>query len=140
MKVVHLDKENTGTTGHDYFVLAQEKETADEIEQAIAAYMQMIKKQHRKEFGYQRIMILYRKQKEYKKELAVLNEAIDDFEKLYAKRNTNKNKSIASISHKLMRSIGLADKKGNELYLPQPLPRWKKRKQGLKNLMSKKSK
>lgn len=138
MKDIQLEKENdTNATGHDNFLLAREKEAAGEYDEAIAAYRQMIKKHHRKEFAWQRMMIIYRKQKEYKKELATLNDAIDDFKKLFAKKNTNKNKTIANISRKLMRSFGLSDKKGNELYFPQPVQRWEKRRQGLKNLINK---
>lgn len=72
-------------------------------------------------------MTIFRRQKEYKKELRVINNGIKVFEKFYRSQSHHKSKSITEISNKLNRSVGLADKKGNSLYSPEPIAKWKKK-------------
>ena len=81
---------------------------------------------------YDRLMIHYRKEKNYDEELKVIKKGIETFRKYYSDLQgatlKKKKNTIAAISKKIGRSTGLIDKKGNELYLPEPLPRWTKRK------------
>jgi hypothetical protein len=80
---------------------------------------------------YDRLMIHYRKEKEYKEELKVIKKGIAALQKFYAKQQRSSlkkiNPQIKALSAKLGRSTGLVDKKGNHVYLPDPLPRWIKR-------------
>ena len=81
------------------------------------------------EYAYDRLMIIYRKNKEYKKEKAVIIKAIKAFEQFY--KSTSKaprSKKIILLSKAFMKSTGLADKKGKLLYQKEPLARWNKRK------------
>jgi len=80
---------------------------------------------------YDRLMIHYRKEKNYPEELKVIKQAIGTFKKYYADLQGSaikKQKSkITELSRKISKSTGLTDKKGNDTYLPEPIPRWIKR-------------
>ena len=99
----------------------------EDVALAIKGYEEAIKTDPLAEKAYDRLMILYRKDKEYKKELKLINSGIKAFEKFYRSRKTGSRK-IAEISKKLNKSFGFTDKKGNSLYDPEPIARWKKRK------------
>lgn len=81
---------------------------------------------------YERLMIHYRKEKEYNEELKVIRKGIATLEKFYAglrKSSLKKiNPKIKALSSKIGKSTGLVDKKGGNVYLPEPLPRWIKRR------------
>ena len=106
---------------------AQQAEEKEDISLAIKDYEEAIQKNPLAERAYDRLMILYRKDKNYKKELQLINSGIKAFEKFYKSRKSN-SKKIADISKKLNRSFGFTDKKGNAVYDPEPIARWKKRK------------
>lgn len=80
---------------------------------------------------YERLMIHYRKEKDFEAELKVIKKGIDTFKKFYAKLQgsaiKNQKRKIAELSRKISKSTGLIDKKGNDAYLPEPLPKWIKR-------------
>jgi hypothetical protein len=80
---------------------------------------------------YDRLMIHYRKEKEYAEELKVIKKGIATLQKFYAKLQTSSlkkiNPKIKALSSKIGKSTGLLDKKGKDVYLPDPLPRWIKR-------------
>ena len=105
---------------------ANEAEKED-VSLAIKDYEEAIKKDPLAEKAYDRLMILYRKEKNYKKELQLINSGIKAFESFYKSRKSN-SKKIAEISKKLNRSFGFTDKKGISVYDPEPIARWKKRK------------
>ena len=90
---------------------------------------------------YERLMIHYRKEKNYPEELKVIKKGIDTFRKYYAnlqKSAIKKQKSnIAELSRKFSKSAGLIDKKGNDTYLPEPLPKWIKRQSMVEQKMKK---
>jgi|GEM_PF-5196490 len=93
------------------------------------AYYQNILKNHpHNQKAYDRLMILYRQQKDHKKELQIINTAIKIFEKLYTPVK-NKGRKVNTISNQLNRALGLVDKKGKALYEQEPLARWKKRRE-----------
>jgi hypothetical protein len=105
----------------------------------IALYEQQIKSGTIDPFPYDRLMIYYRKQKDLKKELQVINRALKTFTN-HLKEQTDKllkggksQTSIKRLSAKFNQSSGLVDKKGNPKYLPEPLPRWTKRKQAVED-------
>jgi hypothetical protein len=80
---------------------------------------------------YDRLMIHYRKEKNYAEELKVIKQGIASFKKYFAQHQRSavkkKKSKIEELSRMINKSTGLTDKKGNELYLPEPLPKWMKR-------------
>ena len=105
-----------------------EKEEKENISIAIKEYEEAIKKNTLAEKAYDRLMILYRKEKNYKKEFRIITAGIKAFESFY-KSKKSRSKKIEEISQKLNRSFGFTDKKGNSLYDPEPIARWIKRKE-----------
>ena len=79
---------------------------------------------------YTKLMILYRKQKKYKEELALINKGLAHFKEYQIQRSTSKktSASVKKISSNLNKSLGLTDKKGNSIFEPEPIPTWKRRK------------
>lgn len=109
------------------FEEANEAEEKEDISIAIKDYEEAIKVNPLAEKAYNRLMILYRREKDYKNELRIINTGIKAFEDFYRSRKSG-SKKIAEISKKLNRSFGFTDKKGNMLYDPKPIAQWKKRK------------
>jgi len=105
-----------------------------QLPEDIALYKQQTESGTVDPLPYDRLMIYYRKQKEYKKELSLINRALKVFsDKL--KRQTDQlveaarsRATIKKLSDKISKFSGLTDKKGNPKYLPEPLARWTKRK------------
>ena len=105
-------------------------------------YREQVKKGVFSTLPYERLMIHYRKEKEYAEELKVIKKGVDTFKKFYSKlqqSSIKKQKSkIAELSRKFSKSTGLTDKKGNDTYLPEPLPRWIKRQSVVEQKLKKK--
>jgi tetratricopeptide (TPR) repeat protein len=93
-----------------------------------AYYENIIRTDPRDQKAYERLMVLYRQQKDYKRELATINKAIKIFEPLYATPKS-KDKKVNVISGQLNRALGLVDKKGRPLFEQKPLSTWRKRKE-----------
>lgn len=108
-------------------IKAQEAEEKEDISLAIKDYEEAIAKDPLAEKAYDRLMVLYRKEKNYKKELRLINSGIKIFESFFKSKKSS-SKKIAEISKKLNKSFGFTDKKGNAVYDPEPIARWKKRK------------
>ena len=106
---------------------ANEAEEKEDVALAIKDYEEAIQQNPLAEKAYDRLMILYRKEKDYKNELRIITKGIKSFEDLYKSKKSG-SKKIAEISKKLNRSFGFTDKKGNMLYDPKPIAQWKKRK------------
>ena len=115
------------TTTKDLLEKAKEAEAAQEFEQAASIYEQILKQDNLKDEAYDRLMIVYRKLKDYKKELEVIDRGIKVFEDFYNSKVT-KSKKVIEISNKLAKSFGLIDKKGNHIYDPEPIGKWKRRR------------
>jgi tetratricopeptide (TPR) repeat protein len=110
---------------------ARDAESAGNLEDAAALYEQLVKENSSDEFVFDRLMILYRKLKFYNDELRTINKGIKVFEDIYKKstgRKSAKQQKLTTLSNAFMKSAGLKDKKGNLLYIPEPLSRWMKRK------------
>ncbi|MDB5231956.1 MAG: hypothetical protein JWN76_2761 [Chitinophagaceae bacterium] len=99
-----------------------------DLENAAGMYEQLIKQDNLNEYAYERLMIVYRKLKSYKEELRVINAGIKSFQNFYQSKLKSKSKKITELSKALSKSTGLTDKKGNSLYEPEPIGKWKKRK------------
>jgi tetratricopeptide (TPR) repeat protein len=106
-------------------------ELEEDLKRAATLYEQAIKEKPTDEFSYNRLMIVYRKLKQYKDELRVINKAIKNFKEAHAKKigkGLRKNSTVGKLSTALMKTAGLLDKKGNAVYVPEPIARWEKRK------------
>lgn len=109
-----------------------------EWEKAIPLYEKLINTNPLEEKAYDRLMILLRKQKDYKKELAVINKGIKAFRDSYESHSKNSlNRKALQLSKALLMSTGLADKKGIPLYQVEPVGRWTKRKQVVEKKLKK---
>jgi tetratricopeptide (TPR) repeat protein len=128
MKVVHHDKEIV-SDNDDLLYRAGEYEKKGELKEAAGLYLRYLKKIPGNEFAYSRLMIIYRKQKDPAKELDIINRGIKAFEEIFKKATkiTPTRKTI-EISKKLMKAMGLTDKKGKELYEREPIKKWNRRK------------
>ena len=91
---------------------------------------------------YNRLMIHYRREKDYTAELKVIKKAIETFKKFYAGMQSSvvksKRSKIAELSQKISKSTGLTDKKGQHIYLPEPIPQWMKRQATVEKKLKKK--
>ncbi len=84
--------------------------------------------------AYNRLMIIFRKQKEYRKELAIINRAIKSYE-ADAKssiQHRKLNSRIAGLSKSLAKSLGLLTKGGLPVFLNEDVDRWIKRREVVK--------
>jgi tetratricopeptide (TPR) repeat protein len=127
------------TAKKDLIAKAKEAEEAQEFEQAAEIYEQVLKKDALEVEAYDRLTIVFRKLKEYEKELAVIDRGIAAFEDHYKSKGSPSNKVI-EISNKLAKSFGLVDKKGNSTYDPEPIGKWKKRRLVVEKKMKPKKK
>jgi tetratricopeptide (TPR) repeat protein len=109
---------------------AEAAEKNENLELAEKLYREQMKHKAFNASVYNRLMIIYRKQKKYKEELDIINKALQHFNEYQNKKSSAKtnNAAIKKLSKSLNKSLGLTDKKGNFLYEPEPVPTWKKRK------------
>lgn len=121
MKLVHLDKTKVKVEDKD-------KESAADLSEEGKLLEKTIQSNPGNDKALNRLMVIYRKLKEPKKELKVINTAIKTFEERFKKRQPVYNKKITTLSKALLKATGLADKKGNNLYEPGDLSKWRKRK------------
>jgi tetratricopeptide (TPR) repeat protein len=106
----------------------EELEQAGDLGAAAAAWNKMLEYHPLHAKAYDRLMIIYRKQKEYRKEMKVINEAIAAFETSFNKNKPSHSKKVTALSRALLKATGLGDKKGNSIYQPGELTKWKRRK------------
>lgn len=109
-------------------------EKEGEQDKAIRLYLTAVKKDPLNAAAYNRLMILYRKQKAPRKEMEVINEAIRAYEENVKAEQSSwlkKNRKAANISRQLVKSLGLTDKKGMPVNQPAQIVTWKKRKENL---------
>ena len=126
MKVVHSDKATQSV--EEMLTLARQHELDDERDEAIALYLKILKRQPLNEGIYDRLMILYRKTRQAQKELDIIKSGIKAFEESHKKRTKAPKPKIAQLSAALLKATGLVDKKGKNLYAPEPLGRWERRR------------
>jgi len=77
--------------------------------------------------AYDRLMIVYRNLKDFKKELFTIEHGIKAYQEFYNSK-TSKSKKVIDITSKLAKSMGLVDKKGNTTYEPEPIGKWRIRR------------
>jgi tetratricopeptide (TPR) repeat protein len=111
-----------------------EAEANGDIEEAVQLYERNIKSGIANSFPFDRLMVIYRKQKRYKDELRVINRGIEVFNNLLEKQqqhmlaNTKNKKQLQRLSEAFGKKTGLTGKKGN-VYVPAPVSKWLKRKE-----------
>jgi hypothetical protein len=96
---------------------------------AIQLYREVLKIDTMQIPAYNALMKIYRQEKAYKKELAIINAGIKVYEKYYNKHSGKHTKEVDALSARLNKSLGLVDKKGTKLYNPEPIGQWQKRKE-----------
>lgn len=138
MKVVHHNKDLL-ESGNDILGEAEKLEKQGELDKAATLYLRFLRKLPGNEHAFSRLMVIYRKQEDAKKELEIINRAIETFKSIFKKHlRATPTKKAVEISKKIMKAMGLVDKKGNQLYEREPLKKWKKRKDLLLARMKKK--
>jgi hypothetical protein len=135
MKISNINKD-LPATADELLMKAMDLERVGELAGAAEVYAKLVKASPVNEKVYHRLMILYRKLKDPTKELHTINVGISAFENLY-KCSVSYDKKVIQLSRALQKATGLADKKGNNIYEPEPLGRWKKRKKVVEKLLKK---
>jgi hypothetical protein len=122
------------TKGAGHIEQGAAAEAEGNTKRAIELYESSIKKGIADPFPFDRLLVLYRKQRKYKDELRVIlrgievfNEQLEEQQRLLLKRTKNAN-VLKRLSKAFGKSSGLTDKKGNHKYLPGPLSKWLRRK------------
>lgn len=123
MKVVHREEDSVNTL----LQLGKEAEAAENWAAADKIYHRILQKQGSHLQAFQRLMIIYRKQKAYAKELSIINKAITAYNKLYEPKSSH-NKSVQRLSARINKAFGMTDRRGHSMYEPGPVAAWKKRK------------
>ncbi len=105
------------------------KDNEAKEEHGIPYYLGLLKTSPLDQKAYNRLMILYRRAKEYSKELKIIDRAIKEFRGFYNSHRKVAVKNVQHISKKLNRSLGLTDDKGKEFFQQEPIASWEKRRQ-----------
>ena len=114
----------------DYIKQAREAEENGEDETAAELYEKAIKQKPLLELPYNRLMVFYRKSKQYSKELKAIERALQ----VYTDHYENKKKpfkgagKVAQLSKALLKSITSGKGKVENSY-PEPIAKWLKRKE-----------
>ena len=94
--------------------------------EAVALYEKLLKQSANDLKILTRLIILYRKLKNYTKEISAINKAIKIHEQRYAPKKINKNVSL--ISKKVNMLLGHTDKKAKAIVLPDEIVKLQNRK------------
>jgi tetratricopeptide (TPR) repeat protein len=133
MKIVHAANQQEQLITNDW-QRARQFEQEGEWDKAIKLYQLMLKAQPFNEKLYDRLMIIYRKTKNYQKEKKIIDTAIRVYEKFYKeKERAVVTKKVAAISKALLKSLKMTDEKGRPAPQREPIKRWSKRKHWLLN-------
>ncbi|MBC7849925.1 MAG: hypothetical protein H7Y31_09315 [Chitinophagaceae bacterium] len=129
MKLVHNSLKSSATIA-GLTSDAKEAELAGDGKTAAKIYEEILRKHPLNESAYNRLLILYRQSKQPKKELATINAGIKNFEQFFSNaQKPTPVKKIRDLSHAINKLTGLSDKKGKPVYEPEPIARWRKRKE-----------
>ncbi|WP_018615955.1 DUF2225 domain-containing protein [Segetibacter koreensis] len=126
-------------TTKNFLEEGKEAEGAQKLELAVEIYEKILKDDSLNTEAYDRLMIVYRKLKDYKNELAIVDRGIKAYQDYYNSK-TSKSTKVIELSNKLAKSFGLIDKKGNTTYDPEPIGKWKKRRLGIEKRLKPKKK
>ena len=120
----------------EYIKQAKEAEEDAEPHMAAELYEKAIRQRPLLEQPYNRLMIIYRKAKEYGKELKVIDKALEVFIQYYDEKKAPFKGSgkIAQLSKAILKSVS-TDKKAMEDNYPAPIPKWIIRKKAVEKKM-----
>lgn len=110
---------------------ARQLESEDDLAGAIKLYNEALSNDPLTIAAYNRLMIIYRKQKEYKKELDTINKGIRSLEDNAREARTSwikANRKAARLSQSLAKSLGQIDAKGKPTGEDPVITGWKRRK------------
>lgn len=119
---------------------ARQMEMEGSMPDAERIYLRMIESDTLNVEAYNRLLVIYRKQKAYRKELAMVNKAIKTYEENFLQKQKKwvaANKKAARISRLLAKGLGLINKKGLPLRQDRQLSNWHKRKSNLLKMIKK---
>lgn len=105
-------------------------EREGDMSAAVKIYKGIIQTDPLHSAAYNRLMIIYRRQKQYRDELVVIKQGIDAYEKdLWDDQMAWKkaNRRSATVSRSLAKSLGLLDDKGRPTYEDPHINTWRKR-------------
>jgi hypothetical protein len=111
---------------------AKEAEEAGDLNKAVRFYEQNIRENYADKFAFERLMIIYRTQKEYKDELRVIKRGIEVFQQSFKDRVKHSlarqvsNKKLEQLSNAILKITG---QKKEEHHFPDPIDKWLKRKE-----------
>jgi len=109
---------------------ARSLESEGSTEEAIKDYRAIITKDKLNVDAYNRLMVLFRKQKDYKKEHQIIKKALLAFEN-EIKENQREwkktNRKSADLSENLAKALGLLDNLGDPIYDDPQMMTWRKR-------------
>jgi len=100
------------------------------LKEAADLFQKILKASPSNDKALSRLMVIYRKLKDPRKELTIVNNLIRRQEALY-KPLKKIRASVSTLSKKLNLSLGRTDKKGRELYLPDAIKKLHKRKEAV---------
>jgi len=112
--------------------IAKDAEEEGDVNKAVRFYEQNISEDHADKFAFERLMIIYRKQKEYKNELRVIKRGIEVFQQNMKERVKHSlarrvsDKKLEQLSQAILNITG---QKKEEHHFPDPIDKWLKRKQ-----------
>ncbi len=116
------------TSLKNIFSQATEAEKNNDTKKATELYKNITEQDNLNIPAYDKLMKIFRKSREYKKELSIIDKAIKAYTAYYKIHKPRHSKKVDSLSAKLNKSLGLVDKKGVSTFDPEPLGKWKKRK------------
>ena len=111
---------------------ARQAEQSGELSEAADLYERITKQAPMEAVAYNRLMVYYRRQKNYKKELQVIRQAIAAYAR-HAQESHDawlrRHKRAARLAKALVKSLGLTDRKGIPVIENRQLATWRKRLQ-----------
>lgn len=129
MTMVRLKKKNGDFAGEPQLSRGMELEKEGLYDEAEKVYKAIVHANPHAEMAYDRLMIIYRKQKKTETELKLIDKAIDTFKSWFEKKSPfMRSKKIGQLSSSISKITGLAAKKTDMIFTREPLARWHKRK------------
>lgn len=125
-----MQRKSSRIAASKHYDEGRQLEMAGDIDTAIKKYQKALSQNPTLSAASNRLMIIFRRQKEYKKELAVIKEAIESYEEQLSqgiKDWASENKQSADLSRSLAKSLGLLTDKGIPKYEDKQVASWKKR-------------
>jgi tetratricopeptide (TPR) repeat protein len=119
---------------------ARQAEEEGDMDKAIKLFEQNIREDYAEEFAFERLMIIYRKQKEYEKELKVINRGLKVFQQQMSEHLKNSlgrridEKTLEQLSNAIIKKTGAREK---DLHYPDPIDKWIKRKEVVEQKLEK---